>query len=410
MNPDPDPNPGDVAGVHPFEVRVPDEVLDDLRRRLAATRLPDAVAGAGWDEGTDLDYLRKLLADWHDRFDWRAQERAINALDHYRTEVDGLSVHFVHQRGGGPEPLPLLMLHGWPGSFLQMAKILPLLTEPGDASFHVVVPSLPGFGFSDRPAAPGVGAAGVAARLHQVMERLGYPRYLVRASDLGAGVALQLAARRPGAVVGLHLTGVSPDIDLDHLPPDLTPAEQHMVAGIRAFRADEAGYARVQETRPQSLAVGLNDSPAGLAAWVVEKYRAWSDCDGDVEARFTRNELLTQLTVYWATQTIGSSMRHYYENRRRPPAPGAVRAPIAVAAAPGDVYPTPREWFERRGPLAQFTDLPRGGHFLEHEEPELLAVDLRAFRRLLAEFEGELVGDAQVLVDGSPGQVIGVGG
>jgi pimeloyl-ACP methyl ester carboxylesterase len=367
--------------VRPFELRVPDTTLDDLRRRLAATRLPDTVVGAGWDDGTDVDYLRSLVAYWGDEFDWRARERGINRLDHYRTEVAGLGLHFVHQRSPDDAATPLILLHGWPSSFLQMTKVLPLIRD----GFHVVVPSLPGFGPSDRPTEPGMNVSAMASLLVELMERLGYagPGYLVRGSDLGAGVAVQMALQASAAVAGLHLTGVSPEIDLDHLPADLTAAERRMVDGIRAFRDEESGYARLQSTRPQSLAVGLNDSPAGLAAWLVEKYRAWSDCGGEVETRFSRDELLTQITLYWVTETIGSSMRLYLENRRRPPAWGRVEVPVAVTAPAGDVYPTPREWFERQGPLARFTELPRGGHFVEHEEPELLAADLDAFRRQL---------------------------
>lgn len=362
------PGVPEAPGMTPFTVRVPESDLRDLRQRLELARLPDAVTGAGWRYGTDLDYLRSLLGYWRDGFDWRAQERAINRFDHFR--MDGL--HLIHQPGRWPEATPLLLLHGWPSSFLQMLKILPLL---GD--FHVVVPSLPGFGFSDRPSEPGVNIARVADRLAWLMAALGHRRYLVRASDLGAGVAAQLALRAPGSVIGLHTTGVSPALDLDRLPADLSPAEQRMIAGIRAFREEEYGYALQQSTRPQSLAVGLNDSPAGLAAWLVEKYRAWSD---DFDEGFSRDEVLAQITLYWLTQTIGSSMRIYYENAHVRPAWGPIGVPVGVAVPAGDVYPTPREWFERQGQLVHFTELPRGGHFVEHEQPQLLADDLNAFR------------------------------
>jgi pimeloyl-ACP methyl ester carboxylesterase len=376
--------------VRPYEVHVDDATLDDLRERLARTRWPDQVTGAGWDYGSDVGYLRELCAYWADGFDWRAQERAINELAHFRAEIDGVGLHFVHERGTGPDPTPLLLLHGWPSSFLQMLKIIPLLCDPasfgGDPAdaFDVVVPSLPGYGFSDRPTEPGMNVARVAERLCALMDELGYARYAIRASDLGAGVAPQMAMQRPDAVLALHMSGSNPWVDLDDLPADLTAAEHQMVADARAFRQTEFAYAQQHATKPQSLAVGLNDSPAGLAAWIVEKLRAWSDCDGDLERRFTRDEVLSQLTVYWATQTIGSSIRLYYESRRHPPAGGAIAAPVAMAMLPADMYRTPREWLERQGgPLARFTELPRGGHFGEHEEPELLADDLRAFLREL---------------------------
>lgn len=236
--------------VRPYEVHVDDATLDDLRERLARTRWPDQVTGAGWDYGSDVDYLRELCAYWADGFDWRAQERAINELEHFRAETDGLGLHFVHERGTGPDPTPLLVLHGWPSSFLQMLRIIPLLCDPasfgGDPAdaFDVVVPSLPGYGFSDRPTEPGMSVGRVAERLGALMDELGYARYAIRASDLGAGVAPQMAMQRPDAVLALHMSGSNPWIDLDHLPDDLTAAERQMVADARAFWQTEFAYAQ----------------------------------------------------------------------------------------------------------------------------------------------------------------------
>lgn len=372
-----------------FRVELPQPVLDDLNERLGRTRWPDAVAGAGWDYGTDLDYLGELVAYWHERFDWRAQEDALNGFAHFRAEIDGLGIHFIHERGSGPDPLPLVLLHGWPSSCLQMLKILPLLTDPasfgddpGDA-FDVIVPTLPGYPLSDRPSEQGESVSRIAERLATLVgDVLGYERHAVRASDIGAGVAPQMAIQRPDAVLALHMSGSNPWFDLDDLPGDLSPAETRMIDAARAWRQTEFAYALQQSTKPQSLAVGLNDSPAGLAAWLVEKYRTWSDCGGDVERRFSKDELLSQLTLYWATQTIGSSMRLYYESARHPGKWGALETPVAMAMLPADMYHTPREWLERQGgPLARYVELPRGGHFGEHEEPELLAEDIRAFLR-----------------------------
>ncbi len=376
--------------LEPYEVHVGQDVLDDLRGRLLRTRWPDAVEGAGWDYGTDLGYLRDLCATWADGFDWRAQEQAINRFSHARAVIDGTGIHLVHERGAGPDPLPLLLLHGWPSSFLQMLKILPLLTDPagfgGDPadSCSVVAPDLPGYGFSDRPTARGVANGAIAELLHILMTReLGYERYAVRASDIGAGVAAALAMAHPEAVLALHMSGSNPFLDLENLPDDLSPAEQRMVDDARRFRSEEFAYALLQASKPQTPAYALNDSPAGLAAWIVEKYRAWSDSGGDVETAFSRDELLSHLTVYWATQTIGSSMRLYYENVHTPGAWGAIAAPTGIAMLPADMFPTPREWLERSGPLAHYTVLPRGGHFGEQEVPDLLAEDLRAFLRPL---------------------------
>jgi pimeloyl-ACP methyl ester carboxylesterase len=307
-----------------------------------------------------------------------------------RADIDGAGVHFLHESGTGSSAVPLLLLHGWPSTSLQMLKILPLLADPaafgadpGDA-FDVVAPDLPGYGFSDRPTRPGVDNAAIAEWLHTLMTReLGHDRYAIRASDLGAGVASSLAMAHPEAVLGLHMSGSNPFMDLDHLPEDLTPAEQQMVEDARRFRTEEFAYALLQVSKPQTPAFALNDSPAGLAAWIVEKYRAWSDCDGDVERVFTRDELLTNLTVYWATQTISSSMRLYYENFHASGGWGQIAAPVGLAMLPADMFRTPREWMERMGGFARWTELPRGGHFAEQEVPDLIADDLRAFVRPL---------------------------
>ncbi|MBW8485614.1 epoxide hydrolase family protein [Actinomadura parmotrematis] len=358
----------------PFTVEVSDEVLADLRARLARTRWTDAVAD-GWGYGADTAYVKELCSYWGERFDWRARERELNELDHYRADVDGLGIHFIHQRSDRPDATVLVLLHGWPGSFVQMLKILPLLTD-----FHVVVPSLPGFGFSDRPTEPGMNVSKIGGLLVTLLhDVLGYDAYAVRASDLGLGVAMAMAMKDPDGVIGLHMGGSNPSIPFDHLPEDLSAAEQKMVEDAKAFQDNEYAYAKLQSTKPQSLAVGLNDSPAGLAAWITEKYQAWSDCGGQVEKAFTKDELLTTITLYWVTQTIGSSMRLYYENAHTPGEWGAMRAPIAMAMPPADLFHTPREWAERQGPIARWTELARGGHFPEWEVPDLIADDIRAF-------------------------------
>lgn len=370
--------------VQPFTVSVPTGTLDDLRDRLSRTRWTDEVTGAGWDYGTNRDYLQALVAHWQHDFDWRAQEAAINAFAHFRADVQGTNVHFIHERGTGPNPIPLLLLHGWPGSFVQMLRIIPLLTRPpanssDDAvSFHVVAASLPGYGFSDRPAEPGMSVARMASVFHELMtDQLGYDRFAVRGSDLGAGVLGQLALTYPGSLIGTHQGGTNPWFG--DVPDDLSAAEQAFVANAQRWSQEEMGYAMEQSSRPQSLAYALNDSHAGLAAWIVEKFRRWSDCDGDVEHVFGKDDLLTNLTIYWATETIGSSIRLYYESARNPGAWGQADVPNAMAMPPDDMFPTPREWAEHSTRIDRWTELSRGGHFPEWEVPEELAADIRAF-------------------------------
>ncbi len=381
--------------VEHFEVKIPQATLDDLRERLAATRWTDEVEGAGWDYGTNLGYTKELCGYWQDGFDWRAQEERINSFANYRAEVDGFGIHFVHERGKGEDPTPLLLLHGWPSSFLQMLEIIPMLTDPaahgGDSadSFDVVAASLPGFGFSDRPSEPGWGAYRIAELFVKLMtEELGYDRFAARASDLGAGVTKEIALAHPERVIGLHHSGTS--FFVYEAPPDMTEAEQAFVAEAQGFQMAEGAYAALQSTKPETVAVGLNDSPAGLASWIVEKFRAWGDCDSDVERRFSKDELLANLMVYWTTQTINSSMRFYYESAHvySPNAGKLVEVPTGMAMLPADIVHGPREWQEREyADLRSFTKLPRGGHFAEWEEPSLIADDVRAFFRVLKESE-----------------------
>ena len=375
--------------LEPFTVNVRQDILDDLRDRLAHTRWPDEVRGAGWDYGTNLVYMEELIGYWKDQFDWRSQERAMNRFHHYRAGISGFGIHLIREPGKGKDPLPLLLLHGWPACFLQMLPVIPLLADPaghgGDApdSFEVIVPDLPGFGFSDRPAETGMSIARIADLLfHLMRDELGYRRFAVRGSDIGAGVAVQLALVHPDSVIGIHLSGTNPFIPF--VPPDLSPAEEQFVRDAENWRNTEFGYALEQSTKPQTLAFGLTDSPAGLAAWIIEKFRAWSDCGGDLESRFSKDELLANLTVYWATGTIASSVRLYYESAHdREAAWGRVSVPTAMAMLPKDMFPTPREWATRWSNVQRWTELPRGGHFGEMEEPDLLATDIRAFFRTL---------------------------
>ena len=380
--------------VHPFKIEVPETVLADLRKRLARTRWPDEIPGAGWDYGSNLAYVKELANYWQTGFDWRAQERAINAFPQYRATVDGLGIHFIHQRGTGPNPLPLIITHGWPSSFVEMLKMIPLLADPGSHggdpadSFDVVVPSMPGYGFSDHPVQRGMEASRIADLWALLMtEGLGYRRFGAQGGDWGSGVTFRLGYAYPEEVVGIHVTmagGAG-----QHPGPgerELSEAERAFLEREEHWWQSEQGYMHIQRTKPQTLSYGLNDSPAGLAAWIVEKWRTWSDCDGDVERRFTKDELLTNITIYWATQTINSSTRIYYEHHRSPwtLGPGErIRVPCAFALFPKEISQPPREWVERSHNLRHWTEMPRGGHFPAAEEPELLAEDLRATFRPL---------------------------
>jgi pimeloyl-ACP methyl ester carboxylesterase len=379
--------------IEPFRIAVPEDVLVDLRTRLARTRFPDEIPGSGWRYGTDLAYLRELVAYWRDRYDWRAEEARLNHLHHFRARVGGLAIHFIHERGVGPRPLPLVVTHGWPGSVAEFTKIIPLLTDPGrhggdpaDA-FDVVVPSMPGYGFSERPSTPGMDPERIAALWAELMSGLGYARFGAQGGDWGAIVSTYLGARHAEAVVGVHLNMVVA------LPPDpanpadgLTQEELIALMQLQQFLEEETGYQRIQGTKPQTLGYALNDSPAGLAAWIVEKFRTWSDCGGDVERRFTKDELLTNVMLYWVTETATSSCRLYFEAMHAgkfPPTGLRVEVPTGCAIFPGEIVKPPRRWAERVYAVRRWTVMPSGGHFAAMEEPEALAEDIRAFFRPL---------------------------
>ena len=328
-------------------------------------------------------FLRELLEAWRG-FDWPAFERQLNELPHYRARIDDQLVHFVHVRGTGPNPLPIVLTHGWPGSFLEYLDLIPLLAQPDDPAdaFDVVVPSLPGYGFSGEPARPGMINAAVADLWQQLMtDALGYARFAAQGSDIGAGVTTQLGLRHPERLTGIHLSAFG----VPKPPEPWSAAEHKWAAAVDTWWSDEGAYAH--QTKPQTLGYGLADSPAGLAGWIAEKYRSWSDSHGDVVARIGRERLLATLTLYWATGTITSSMRMYYEHRHHA-TPLVAGQPIPVPAgfalfanefAP--VPSPPRELVERYYQVARWRELPRGGHFPAIEEPQLLAEEIRTFFR-----------------------------
>ena len=379
--------------INPFTINIPDNILTDLTNRLAQTRMPDEPDGVDWQLGTNQAYLQQLINYWRDDFDWRAQERRLNQFDQFVTTIDGLDIHFVHQRSQERGAFPLLLTHGWPGSFAEFSKVIGPLTDPvahgGQAqdAFHVVVPSIPGYGFSERPRQLGYGRERTAAIFAELMSRLGYDSYGAQGGDLGAGISRTLALNDREHVAGLHLNLCSADPpNPDDPTAGVPPAEVALMRERAAFWTDEErGYSHMHSTKPQTLGYSLNDSPAGLAAWIVEKYRSWCDCDGNPETKFTKDELLTTITIYWVTETATSAARYYYEGRHSsaPPNTQRVEVPTACAAFPKEFRFTPRVWLESRYNLTRFTMMPSGGHFAASEEPALLVDDLRAFFRTL---------------------------
>jgi pimeloyl-ACP methyl ester carboxylesterase len=372
-----------------FVVDVPAATLADLRERLGRTRWPDEVEGAGWEYGIRLAYMRDLVEHWRTGFDWRAAERAMNALPHFRARVDGVGIHLIHQRGRGPAPMPLLITHGWPSSFVEMLALIPLLADPGahggdpaDA-FDVIVPSVPGFGFSDRPGR-GMTRSRVAALWAGLMEGLGYARYGAHGNDIGAVITGWLAADHPERLIALHTlmpTFPPPVIGADARPP--SPAEAAFAQLQERWRQEEGGYSLIQETRPQTLAYGLHDSPAGLAAWIVEKWLAWTGEPGEVARRFDRDLLLANVTLYWVTGTANAANRSYLERARETRRIASrISVPTGVALTSEPIQRPPRERAERSfADIRRWVDLPRGGHFAAAEAPGPLAEELRTFFR-----------------------------
>jgi pimeloyl-ACP methyl ester carboxylesterase len=373
--------------VEPFTERAAAVAVDDLRRRLRATRWPEPAGG--WSLGVDVEYLRELVAYWADGFDWPAQEEALAQLPRYRVPVGGSSIHLVHARAAtGAPALPLVLCHGWPDAFWRYVKVIPLLVDPGahgadpaDA-FDVVVPDMPGFGYSSAPDGAMLDSIAVAGLWAQLMTELGYDRFGAAGGDIGSGVSRYLALDHPDRVVAVHRMDAGVPVFTGD-PAELTEAERAFIAGAARWGATEGAYAAMHRTKPLTAAVGLTDSPAGLAAWVVEKLRTWSDCGGDVERRFSKDEILTLLTIYWLTGTIGPSMRMYAANAAIPVEQHArrVEVPSGFSLFPGDLVRPPHEWLERTVNVVRVTEHERGGHFAPFEEPEAYAQELREFFR-----------------------------
>ena len=385
------PNEGrrPTLSIEPFTVSVAEEILCDLRARIHRTRWPQPSPAPAWQQGTDLDYLRQVLAYWADDFDWRAQERRLNGFKQFRTEIDGVKLHFVHEKAVNGQGIPLVLTHGWPSSFVEYLPLVPLLTDPAahgidGPAFDVVIPSLPGYGFSERPHRTGVDTRQVAGLWHELMGGLGYRRYGAQGADFGSAVTTYLALDHPESLIGIHLSNLDLHPYTGPGTRPLSAAERAYIAQYRRWRSDDRGYGAIQSTRPQTLGYALNDSPAGLAAWLLEKWRAWSDCKGDIERCFSRDFLLTVITLYWCTETITPSMRDYVDNRS-PESLGPedrVDVPTAVSVFANqfiDDGAPPREWAERTYDVRCWWPMPVGGHFAAAEQPVPLARNTAAF-------------------------------
>lgn len=385
-----------------FEIAIPDSVLNDLDARLASIRLPRNSA-RNWSSGTSSEYLRELVDYWQQRFDWREHEARLNQFEQFVVTVDGTKLHFIHEKGRGPSPFPLILTHGYPDCFFRFYKLIPLLTDPakygGDAadSFDVIVPSLPGYGFSEAREQSG-GVFGFGDLWYKLMtDALGCSKFGAHGGDWGSTVTEHLARSHASSLVGIHLTDV-PFWHIFQKPRDASAAERKFLDENERWQKQDGAYAMIQGTRPSTAAIGLNDSPAGLASWIVEKFYEWSDCNGDIESQFTKDELLTNIMIYWATETIESSFQPYHDFMNA----GGLRwmqeavkgwigsstTPAAFACFPKDISNLPRAWAERFFNVKRWTEMTSGGHFAALEEPERLAQDIREFFRPLR--HGEL--------------------
>lgn len=370
--------------ITPFTVAVPDADLTDLRDRLARTRWPEAETVDDWSQGVPLAYLREVCEHWRTAYDWRAVEARLNALGQFRAEVDGLGIHFIHQRSPHDDALPLVMTHGWPGSVVEFLKVIGPLTDPtshggrAEDAFHVVCPSLPGYGWSDKPTDTGWGVPRIAAAWTALMGELGYDRFGAQGGDWGSMVTSALGANHAAHVTGIHLNMA---IAVPSSMEDLTEAEQSALEGMQHYQRWDSGYSKQQSTRPQSLAYGLADSPAGQCGWILEKLWAWTDCDGHPENALSRDEMLDDISVYWLTNTAASSARLYWESFESGSL-DAVEVPAGISVFPKEIFRTSERWARARfTDLRHFNALAKGGHFAAWEQPEVFVDEVRTFFR-----------------------------
>lgn len=376
------------ASIKPFKIAIDEAVLTDLQQRLARTRWPDEIDGSEWDYGVKLSTMKELVGYWQTDYDWRQHERMLNEFDQFTTEIDGLKIHYIHVRSKEGNALPLVLTHGWPGSIYEFYKVIGPLTDPvahggkAEDAFHVVCPSLPGFGFSDKPRERGYSVSRMADTIAKLMARLGYEKYGAQGGDWGAGVSNWLGRYDAEHAIGVHINFPSGSPPMMGDPwQGVSPAERERYEKRNQELQNQKAYGAIQGTRPQTLGFALNDSPAGQAAWIIDKFWVWSDHGGNLENSFTKDELLTNVMLYWVTQSGPSSARIYFEREQYTGDRKAGRAPVGVALFPKEINVPPRKWVEAQYNLIHFTEMPKGGHFAALEQPGLLVDDVRTFFR-----------------------------
>lgn len=373
-----------------FQIQIADNTLEELSSRLSNTRWPNQLKDSDWERGMKKDYLQSLVHYWQNNYDWRTQEKELNSFSQFKCDIDGINIHFIWEKGKGKNPMPIILTHGWPDSFLRYKKIINRLTDPvrfggnPNDSFDVIVPSLPGFGFSDKPNHSGYNNARTAELWVKLMtEKLGYIKFAAGGGDIGSGVTRYMALNHPKLLTGIYLTdiGIIRDLLMTADESKLSAAETAYRKTAQQWMSQEAGYISIQSTKPQTLSYGLSDSPIGTAAWILEKFRSWSDCKGQLENSFSKDELLTNVMIYWLTNTLSSSADMYYENTHSLPPMGRITVPTGLALFSQDILLPPKEWAEKNLNIVQWTEIPNGGHFTAMEEPELFVEDISKFYR-----------------------------
>ncbi|WP_159518229.1 epoxide hydrolase family protein [Sunxiuqinia indica] len=375
-----------------FLIQIPDSVLEELSSKLSNTRWPKQLKDSDSERGMEKNYLQSLVDYWQNGYDWRAQEKELNSHSQFKCKIDGINIHFIWEKGKGENPTPIILTHGWPDSFLRYKKIINKLTDPArfggnpNDSFDVIIPSLPGFGFSDKSEHSGYNNAYVAELWVKLMtEKLGYTKFAAAGGDIGSGVTRYMALNHPNLLIGIHLTDVGIIRDLLMAPDESKLSKEEMAYKKTAqqWMAQEAGYISIQSTKLQTLSYGLSDSPVGTAAWILEKFRSWSDCKGQLENSYSKDELLTNVMIYWLTNTLSSSVNIYYENTHSLPPMGKIEVPTGIALFAQDILLPPKEWTIKNLNVIHWAEMPRGGHFTAMEEPDLFVEDICKFYRQL---------------------------